>query len=182
MASPSQRDYSPSDDTEKYSGKGATELIELASPLDAVDPDAHLSAEERARIDKALVRKLDWQLIPWLTLLYLSAFLDRTNIGNAKVDGLQTDLKMTQGQYLATLSIFFVSYALFGTMTHTAEQRVLATDHPLSLPTEPITNVLLKRFRPRVFLTATVVLWGIVMTCMGLVKSFSGLCAARFFL
>lgn len=157
------RDYSPSDDTEKYTGKGGIELIETsAAPLPAgvADIDAHLSPEERARIDRALVRKLDFKLIPWLTLLYLCAFLDRTNIGNAKVDGLQKDLKMTQGQYNASLSIFFVSYAIF----------------------EPITNVLLKRFRPRVFLTVTVILWGIVMTCMGLVKSFSGLCAARWFL
>ena len=132
MASRSQRDYSPSEDTEKYSsGKGAIELIEVASPLSPVDPDAQLSAEERARIDKALVRKLDWKLIPWLTLLYLSAFLDRTNIGNAKVDGLQKDLNMTQGQYLATLSIFFVSYALFGTLT---------LDTRSSNPTRKVTN------------------------------------------
>lgn len=67
---------------------------------------------------------------------------------------------MTGGQYNAALSIFFVSYALF----------------------EPITNILLKRMRPRVFLTGTMVLWGIVMTCMGLVHNFSGLAAARFFL
>lgn len=30
------------------------------------DPDADLSEEEKARIDKALVRKLDFQLIPWV--------------------------------------------------------------------------------------------------------------------
>ena len=41
------------------------------------DPDAGLSAEERARIDKKLVRKLDLELIPWLCLLYLISFLDR---------------------------------------------------------------------------------------------------------
>ncbi|KAH0020117.1 hypothetical protein KCU78_g6568, partial [Aureobasidium melanogenum] len=62
------------------------------------DPDAGLSDEERARIDKALVRKLDFKLIPWLSFLYLISFLDRTNIGNAKVDGLQKDLHMTSGQ------------------------------------------------------------------------------------
>lgn len=58
------------------------------------------------------------------------AFLDRTNIGNAKVDGLQQDLGMTDGQYNATLTIFFVSYSVF----------------------EPLTNVLLKKMRPSVFL------------------------------
>jgi len=41
------------------------------------DPDAGLSAEERAAVDKKLLRKLDWQLIPWLSFLYLISFLDR---------------------------------------------------------------------------------------------------------
>jgi sugar phosphate permease len=47
---------------------------------------------------------------------------------------------------------------------------------------EPLTNILLKRLRPSVFLSITMVLWGIIMVCMGLVTSFSGLAAARFFL
>lgn len=37
--------------------------------------------------EKRLLRKLDWRLIPWLCLLYLISFLDRTNIGNAKIQG-----------------------------------------------------------------------------------------------
>ncbi|KAI5358614.1 putative major facilitator superfamily, MFS transporter superfamily [Septoria linicola] len=127
---------------------------------DLSDPDAGKSDEERAAIDKKLLRKLDLKLIPWLTLLYLVSFLDRTNIGNAKIDGLITDLHMTQGQYQASLSIFFVSYSLF----------------------EPLTNVLLKKLRPSVFIPAIMLFWGICMTCMGLVHNFSGLATARFFL
>ncbi|KAK6002901.1 hypothetical protein QM012_001651 [Aureobasidium pullulans] len=124
------------------------------------DPDAGLSDEERARIDKALVRKLDFKLIPWLSFLYLISFLDRTNIGNAKVDGLAKDLHMTPGQYNATLSIFFVSYSVF----------------------EPLTNVLLKKWRPSVFLPIIMTLWGIVMVTMGLCHNFAGLATARWWL
>jgi sugar phosphate permease len=124
------------------------------------DPDAGLSDAERAAIDKKLLRKLDMKLIPWLTLLYLVSFLDRTNIGNAKIDGLLDDLKMSGPQYNASLSIFFVSYALF----------------------EPLTNVLLKRLKPSIFIPAIMVAWGIVMTLMGVVHNFEGLAAARFFL
>jgi len=61
------------------------------------------------------------------------SFLDRTNIGNAKiaVPALTTTLgHLTTGQYNAALSIFFVSYALF----------------------EPLTNVLLKRLKPSIFI------------------------------
>ena len=88
------------------------------------------------------------------------SFLDRTNIGNAKLDGLQKSLKITSGQYNACLSIFFVSYALF----------------------EPLTNVLLKRLRPSIFIPIIMTLWGITMVTMGLTHNFQGMMAARFFL
>ena len=80
--------------------------------------------------------------------------------GNAKIEGLQKDLHLTNGQYNTTLTIFFISYAVF----------------------EPITNVLLKRLQPRIFIPIIMVLWGLVMTLMGLVENYSGLLAARWFL
>ena len=45
--------------------------------------DAGLDASEVD--ERKLVRKIDLYLIPWLSLLYLLSFLDRTSIGNAKV-------------------------------------------------------------------------------------------------
>ncbi|KAI0102922.1 MFS general substrate transporter [Nemania sp. FL0031] len=124
------------------------------------DPDAHLSQEEKDKIDRRLVWKLDLVLIPWLCLLYLLAFLDRTNIGNAKVAGLLGDLHLSTGQYNAALSIFFVSYSLF----------------------EPLTNVLLKRLRPSLFIPTIMFFWGASMTGMGFCYNYSGLLAARWFL
>ncbi|KAL4748847.1 hypothetical protein BDW72DRAFT_205268 [Aspergillus terricola var. indicus] len=124
------------------------------------DPDEGLSEEERAKIDRALLWKLDLKLVPWLSLLYLVSFLDRTNIGNAKLDNLQEDLGMSNSQYNSSLTIFFVSYAVF----------------------EPLTNVLLKRLRPSVFIPIIMVLWGICMLSMGFVHNWSGLMAARWFL
>lgn len=69
-------------------------------------------------------------MIRKLCILYLLAFLDRANIGNAKVAGLTNDLHLSTWQFNATLTIFFVSYSVF----------------------EPLTNVLLKRTRPSVFI------------------------------
>ncbi|TAQ90331.1 hypothetical protein B7494_g1359 [Chlorociboria aeruginascens] len=112
------------------------------------DPDAHLSVEERAAIDRRLLWKLDLTLIPW-------------NIGNAKIDGLQKSLnKMSTGRYNAALSIFFISYSLF----------------------EPLTNVLLKKLRPSIFLPIIMIFWGLCMLSMGYVENWSGLMAARWFL
>ncbi|KAJ6087751.1 hypothetical protein N7467_006665 [Penicillium canescens] len=124
------------------------------------DPDEGLSEEERAKIDRKLLWKLDLRLVPWLSLLYLVSFLDRTNIGNAKIVGLQKDLGMTNAQYNASLTIFFVSYSVF----------------------EPLTNVLLKRLRPSIFIPLIMMAWGICMTCMGVVKNYAGLMAVRWFL
>ncbi|MCJ1408702.1 hypothetical protein MMC19_002777 [Ptychographa xylographoides] len=126
------------------------------------DPDAGRSEAEKEVIDRKLKWKLDLKIIPWLCLLYLCSFLDRTNIGNAKLDGLTTDLGLgtDTSLYNAALSIFFVSYSIF----------------------EPLTNILLKRLKPSLFLPAIMILWGIVMTTMGLCTNFSGLMAARFFL
>jgi hypothetical protein len=72
----------------------AVEEYEFEGPADGgdfyVDPVA----------EKKLVRKLDWKLIPWLCLLYRISFLDRKNIGNAKIQGLIS----TQNWGLQTLS------------------------------------------------------------------------------
>lgn len=63
--------------------------------------------------------------------------MDRTNIGNAKLVHLERDLNMSDSQYNAALTIFFVSYSVF----------------------EPLTNVLLKRLRPSIFIPIIMVLW-----------------------
>lgn len=47
-----------------------------------------------AKQEKALIHKIDRKLLPLLTILYLLSFLDRTNIGNARLFGLEKDLKM----------------------------------------------------------------------------------------
>lgn len=59
---------------------------------------------------KKVLRKMDWRLIPNLALLYLLSFLDRGNIGNAKIQGLTQDLRMTGGQYNWCLTVFFFTY------------------------------------------------------------------------
>ncbi|OQE41452.1 hypothetical protein PENCOP_c005G01899 [Penicillium coprophilum] len=84
----------------------------------------------------------------------------RTNIGNARLVGLETDLSMTGDQYNLSLTIFFVSYSVF----------------------EPLTNVLLKKMRPSIFIPLIMMAWGLCMTFMGFVHNYSGLLAVRFFL
>ncbi|CAN9395707.1 unnamed protein product [Alternaria alternata] len=166
MASAAERPIDRSSEEEKTIGEKHVETAKHVHTIENLpDPDAGLSEEERAAHDKALLRKLDFRLIPWLSFLYLISFLDRTNIGNAKVDGLQEDLNMTNGQYNASLTIFFVSYSVF----------------------EPLTNVLLKKLRPSIFLPL-IMIWykrsefgiraAIFFSAAALAGSFGGLLAA----
>lgn len=68
--------------------KGAIEMVEsLSSPR-----SDSLGYDDKAT--KRLVRKVDWVLLPFLALLYLLSFLDRTNIGNARLAGLEKSLGM----------------------------------------------------------------------------------------
>ncbi len=54
---------------------------EIAFEKDSVNAELEVSKID----ERKLVRKIDLHLIPWLSLLYLLSFLDRTSIGNAKV-------------------------------------------------------------------------------------------------
>jgi len=64
-------------------------------------------------IEKRVVRKIDWHLVPLLMALYLLAFLDRSNIGNAKTAGMAKALDLTADRYSWLLTIFYISYILF---------------------------------------------------------------------
>ncbi|KAI0959406.1 hypothetical protein AcW1_004236 [Taiwanofungus camphoratus] len=133
--------------------------IEKLSP-----PDKPVIGDYRTRfpnIDEAKVlRKIDIRVVPVLCILYLLAFLDRVNISNAAVFGLKTDLKLKGNEYNTALVVFFVPYVLF----------------------EIPSNALLKRFRPHVWLSLCMFLFGLVSILQGLVQNFSGLVATRFFL
>ncbi|KZS90615.1 MFS general substrate transporter [Sistotremastrum niveocremeum HHB9708] len=117
--------------------------------------DAHPELTEKEI--KALYRKLDWRMMPILALLYLGCLIDRGNIGNAAIEGLTQDLHLTGNRYNIALTLFFIPYAL------------------LEFPS----NLVLKYFRPSRWIPFLTVLWGIIMTTMGLVKTYHQLVAVR---
>ena len=50
------------------------------------------------------------RIVPTLAILFLCSFLDRTNVGNARLYGLDKDLKMTDHQYDTGLAVFYATY------------------------------------------------------------------------
>ncbi|KAI9367370.1 major facilitator superfamily domain-containing protein [Aspergillus egyptiacus] len=67
--------------------------------------------------EQQVVKKFDRRLVPFLALLYLLSFLDRSNIGNARIAGLTEDLNLSSSQHEWLLSAFYITYILFEWMT-----------------------------------------------------------------
>jgi hypothetical protein len=65
-----------------------------------------------AAAERKLVWKFDLRILPVLAIMYLFNSLDKSNLGNAKTDGLETTLHLTGNQYNILLSIFFIPYVL----------------------------------------------------------------------
>ncbi|KAI1757898.1 MFS transporter [Xylaria castorea] len=63
--------------------------------------------------ERKLRKKLDCYIVPTVSILYLFCFIDRANIGNARLAGFETDLGLTGDGYNAVLSVFFISYIVF---------------------------------------------------------------------
>ncbi|KAI9724082.1 MAG: hypothetical protein M1812_000801 [Candelaria pacifica] len=67
--------------------------------------------------EQAVVKKFDRRLVLFMAFLYMLSFLDRSNIGNARIAGLTRDLRLTSSQYEWLLTAFYITYILFEWMT-----------------------------------------------------------------
>ncbi|KAE8375048.1 major facilitator superfamily domain-containing protein [Aspergillus bertholletiae] len=130
----------------------SSEKAKIVSPAASTLVDEHNGINE-----KALLRKLDMRLLPPLTILYLLSFLDRSNVGNARLEGLTTDINMTGNQYLTGLTLYFIGYVLF----------------------EIPCNIVLKKTTPRMWLPTLTLVWGIVATLLGVVQNYAGYLVSR---
>jgi hypothetical protein len=109
--------------------------------------------------ERKTIRKLRARIIPFIFVLYIVAFLDRTNIAVAKLT-MNGELGVTATQYGLLSGIFFVGYFL------------------LEVPS----NLLLHRVGARVWIARILVTWGIVAMIGGLVQSVHQLYVVRFLL
>lgn len=153
-------DILPSDNGYRNgNGLGNTYNPELGGPVEY--DELHVPCPPHTT-ERRLMMRIDFRLVPFLALLYLLAFLDRINIANARSFGLVQDLHLDPSgvQYNTALTIFFVPYIFF----------------------EIPSNIFLKRFSPRIWLSICGMGFGLVTVCQGLVQNYSGILATRFFL
>lgn len=113
-----------------------------------------------AKAEARLRRKIDVHIIPIVAVMYLFCFIDRANIGNARLAKLKKDLGMTGYDYNTLLSAFYVAYILF------------------ELPS----NLMCKRVGPGKWLPFLTFCFGILSLCMAFVHSFGAAIALRFLL
>lgn len=169
MATQEIRSYSHDDDNKMAEHvsdasleKAATTRIKRQPPELVRD----LSSEERQLLEKALVRKIDFRLLPTIILMYIMNYLDRNNIAAARLAGLQDPpskggLGLTSTQYLTALSILFVGYLL------------------MQIPSNLFLN---KIGKPALYLPTVMIVWGIISAATAGAQSYGGLIAIRFFL
>ncbi|SOV03046.1 related to TNA1 - High affinity nicotinic acid plasma membrane permease [Ustilago sp. UG-2017a] len=141
------------------SGKEAflSEAHEAGTATTTVHTTSHGTVSYTRQEERKLVRKVDYLVVPILLVLYLLSFLDRSNIGNAKLDGLVKDINLRD--YSTALTMFFIGYVIG----------------------EVPANILLKKTSPPIWLPSLTLVWGIISVVQGLVHNQAGLFAVRFF-
>lgn len=150
---------------------------EVASPdtINIFVDTTHI-AEAHGINERAFLRKLDLKLLPALGFLYLMSFLDRSNVGNARIEGLTTDLHITGDEYLTGLTLFFVGYVLFEVASNHDFTELFAKSSQVPA------NIVLKLWTPGLWLPTLTVFWGVVSTLLGVIQTKNDFWGVRFLL
>ncbi|PIA88971.1 putative transporter [Cercospora beticola] len=146
MGGAEEQDSADEDDRAPLAGTGRRRRRSSLQSFQLYTPD------EEARVR----HKLDTRLVLFVALLYMMAFLDRSNIGNAKTAGLTADLRLTDAQFQWLLTAFYITYVLFEWMT-----------------------LCYKIFPPHIYIATCVFVWGVIASLQSLVTSFGFLLALR---
>ncbi|TEB20276.1 MFS general substrate transporter [Coprinellus micaceus] len=151
-----------SDSVSKAGSKGSeidvtvADSEKLPEKVDAppVPLDAHYDPALVARVK----RKIDWRMLPLLGFVYSISLIDRTNLGVARIAGMQQDLHLDIGErYSIASMVYFPPYIL------------------LEVPG----NVILRWLGARSWITICVVGWGAAQTGMAFVPTWGVLCLTR---
>ena len=109
--------------------------------------------------EDALYAKVTWRLIPFLYLCYVAAYLDRVNVGFAKLT-MASDLRFSDTIYGLGAGVFFLGYFLF----------------------EVPSNLLMHRIGARLTMARIMILWGLISASTMFVSSPEMFYAMRFLL
>ncbi|MFI5244862.1 MAG: MFS transporter, partial [Gemmatimonadales bacterium] len=117
------------------------------------------AALETPDIRRATIQKVSWRLLPFLFVLYIASFLDRTNLGIAALQ-MNRDLALSATAFAFGAGVFYFGYALF----------------------EVPSNLILARVGARVWIARIAITWGIAASAMMFVRGTASFYALRFVL
>lgn len=112
-----------------------------------------------AALEKEIVGKVTWRLMPFLIVCYLLAFIDRGNIGMASLQ-MNHDIGVTPQMFGFASSLFFIAYFFF----------------------EVPSNLALQRFGARKWIARIMITWGLISAANALVQGPNTLYVLRFLL
>lgn len=118
-----------------------------------------LSLEAVSTVRANAYRKTAWRLMPFLMLCYLCAYLDRVNVGFAKLQ-MMNDLALSEAVYGLGAGMFFIGYFLC----------------------EVPSNIILHKVGARVWIARIMITWGIVSALFAFVETAWQFYALRFLL
>jgi MFS transporter, ACS family, tartrate transporter len=110
-------------------------------------------------LERAVVGKILWRLIPFLAILYVFCLLDRGNVSIAALT-MQKDLKFSDRVYGWGVGIFYIGYFLF----------------------EVPSNLIMERVGARLWIARIMVTWGLASAAMMFMKTPVSFYSLRFFL
>jgi len=110
-------------------------------------------------MEEAVVRRLTWRLVPFLFLLYIVAYLDRSNVGFAALQ-MQQQLGFSDAVFGLGLGLFFVGYFCF------------------QVPS----NLVLQRVGARRWIASLMMVWGVISAAMVFVSGPRSFYTLRFLL
>lgn len=110
-------------------------------------------------IERETMRKVAWRLLPFLTICYVIAIIDRGNIGMASLQ-MNEDLGLTATAFGFASSLFFFAYFLF----------------------EVPSNLAMQKFGAKVWIARIMVTWGVITAATAFVESSTSLYIMRFLL
>lgn len=122
--------------------------------------DAQARAYPAGAIERSVVRKISIRLVPFVALMFFINYLDRTAIGFAGPNGMESDLGLSAAQYGFASGVFFIGYIL------------------LEVPS----NLALARVGARRWLARIMVSWGLVAFFFTFAQNFWQLAGLRFLL
>ncbi|KAK3666393.1 hypothetical protein LTR22_002698 [Elasticomyces elasticus] len=124
------------------------------------------SEKELSKLNKSVLRKLDWKFLPMATMMLLMNYLDRINVSNARLAGMQEDCHMTDIEWSAGISLFYVGY-IIGQIPGISRNSFMPIEQLLI----SAGNVIIAKSKPRIILPICMLAWSVVTICMTAMRS-----------